>query len=181
MWVLPQPRRIPWILALLLLLGGCHYQAEIVIERNGSGHGQVVITDPPPGVTVADVGRQLGINGFHVVQVTQPSLETMVADVSWQDFEKPFRRRIVNADHSVTLDFGPIDQGQLIVHVPGRIDVEDTTGTVSGTDTALFHPGRARVTYLPSPRWILVLIAVVTLVLIGAVVLAVRLSVKRGV
>jgi hypothetical protein len=177
---MPRPPARLALLTLLLLGSGCHYQATLEIAPNGSGHGQVVIYDPPLGVTKEDVAQQLGINGFQVLAVSAPSQETLAAEVAWKDFEKPFRRRIVNADHSITLDFGPIDQGQLQVHVPGRIDAEDTTGTLDGPQSATFHGGLTRLTYAPSARWSLVLVAVVALVLAGTATTAIWLSHKRS-
>jgi hypothetical protein len=177
---IPRPLFSSTLCVLLLLCGSCHYQADLEIQSNGSGHGSVTIYDPPVGVTKEDVSRQLGINGFHVIAVSAPSAETVMAEVSWQDFEKPFRRRIVNADHSITLDFGPIDQGQLLVHVPGRIDAADTTGTVIDVSSARFKPGRARLTYAPSMHGSLILVSVVAVLLLATVIITVAVSRKRS-
>jgi hypothetical protein len=175
------PARLAVLLTLLLLLSsGCHYQAELTIAANGSGHGRVVLYDPPLGVTKEDVARQLGINGFQVLAVSAPSPETLAAEVAWKDFEQPFRRRIVNPDHSITLDFGPIEQGRLQVQVPGRIDAEDTTGTLDGPRNATFHGGRARLTYVPSAYWTLVLVAMVAAMLVGTATIALWVSRKRS-
>jgi hypothetical protein len=136
-------------LAALLLLAACRYEADLTVHSDGSGAGAVRILDPPPLSTPEDVRRQLERAGFIVESIAAASPQRIDARVSWKDFDLVFLRRTLNADGSVTLDFGPIDQGSLTVRVPGRIDPGDTTGPVHGSIAAFGH-GRARLTYVPA-------------------------------
>jgi hypothetical protein len=167
------------LLAFAILLAGCRFEADLEVARDGSGRGTVVVIDPPPAATVDDAARQLRRAGFTVTKAWAPSPDRIAAEVAWKDFSGVFLRRVVNGDGSVTLDFGPIDQGRLTVRVPGRIDANDTSGQVRGRDVAIFTGGRARLTYASASPWPWIVLALGATLLLGLATLGIRLARRR--
>lgn len=159
--------------AIITVISGCRFEAELVIASDGSGAGSLVLIDPPPGITIQDMSRQLERAGFTAGPIATPSPNRYQCRIAWTRFDRSLGRRIVNTDGSVTLDFGPIDQGTVIVHVPGAIDAADTSGVVSGRGTATFTRGRARVTYAPGGTGPFVALAVGASLLLALVATAI--------
>ncbi len=169
-------RALVALVALTLLLASCSTQAEVWIANDGSGHGELTLSDPPP-MSAAELRRHLERNGFTIVDTQRRDARTFVANVGWQEFTKPFRARTLNADGSITVDFGEMVDGTLTVHVPGALDANDTTGTVDGR-SARFNGGRARLTYRPGldRAWLFLAVGGITLlvVLVAAFIAANR-------
>ena len=139
------------LLAAVLLLCSC--QAELWVEPDGSGRGRIQVLDATPGFGAEDLRRELMRNGFAVDALT-PVAGGATADISWGSFERPFRRRRVNPDGTISLDFGPLDRGQATVHLRGVVAPGDSTGTIApgGSSVVFSAPVRARLTYRPR-RW----------------------------
>ncbi|MBA3710317.1 MAG: hypothetical protein H0W83_16025, partial [Planctomycetes bacterium] len=172
-------RTCAWFVVLIAsaVFTGCHLTGELWIDAEGSGHGTIAVSHPPPGIEVADARRQLEKAGFIVTRISgkrseQPvaavddhasdldralahipkALEGIDAEIRWDHFEQPFRRRSVEHDGSVLLDFGLLDPDvTMIVHLPGRIDTAESFGTATGRRTITFTHGLAKVRYRPAP------------------------------
>lgn len=169
-WAKP---RILAAVAIAILLSACRFEANLDISPDGSGTGSLVLFDPPPAITVQDMARQLERAGFATSAIESPTPNRYQCRIAWKEFKPALGRRVVSPDGAVTLDFGPIDQGRLIVHVPGRIDAADTTGVVSGASTVLFTRGRAHLTYAAAGMGPFIALAIGTCLLALAVVGAV--------
>lgn len=121
-------------LSVIVIIGGCKVDAELWVNKTGTGHGVIKI-EGAQELSKADIERELK-NSFEIESLKDKGNGDYTAKVTWSDIRK-IGGMETDKDGMVRLTIKNNDSGSTTVHVDGTIDKNKTNVEVKGSDTVV--------------------------------------------